>query len=554
MQTCTFDALNLSPWIMDAIRDLGFEEASPIQAQAIPLIMAGKDLIGQAQTGTGKTAAFVIPILEALDPANKAVQAVILCPTRELCIQVADECRKLMKYRDGLEVVPVYGGQEIERQLRVLKKGAQIVVGTPGRTMDHMRRGTLNLEAVKLVVLDEADEMLDMGFLEDMVTILSETPEARQTVMFSATMPGQIVNLTKKFQREAVTVNVANKKTTDPQIHQTYLEVSEKNKPEVLARLLDVNNIKLALVFCNTRHQVDTLVELLKMRGYFADALHGDMSQTQRDRVMNGFRTGTVEILVATDVAGRGIDVNNVEAVFNYDLPRDDDDYLHRIGRTARAGKTGLSFSFISGRQVYNLKRIEHAHNFVIHRQNVPTMDEIELSKFSAYTQRIQKTIADGHLSKYVTHIEQMLGDDLTTLDVAAALLKLILEKESESLNKHVDFSEPITDKPKGPAGNRSGKPYNRAKAASRSNNPYDRLISKSLEKTYNKENNIVKPKKRGISHEAPMPERKPFKKRGAAPEKPRDNYQQGSFAQKFGFKPGSTFTNVPKKPRASED
>ena len=443
MTKLRFEELNLSQEILNAVKDMGFEEASPIQAESIPLVIDGKDIIGQAQTGTGKTAAFAIPVIEKLDAANKDIQAVILCPTRELVIQVADEFRKLMKYKENLYVIPVYGGQEIERQLRALKKGAQVVIGTPGRTMDHIRRGSIKMSSVQTLVLDEADEMLDMGFREDIEFILKDTPSTRQTVMFSATMAKDIMDLTKQYQNSPVVINVTHKKVDSPKIQQVYFEVLEKNKPEVLARLIDIHNVKLALVFCNTKSMVDQLVETLKTRGYFADALHGDMNQNQRDRVMNGFRNGSIEILVATDVAGRGIDVNDVEAVFNYDLPRDDEDYIHRIGRTGRAGKKGIAFTFISGKQVYNLKRIERSNGVQIIRHSIPTIDEIEATKINSYAEKIGGVIANGHLSKYINHLDILMGEDYTSLDVAAALLKIIMEKESESFDKTVDFTMP---------------------------------------------------------------------------------------------------------------
>ncbi|HBG49117.1 MAG TPA: RNA helicase [Cyanobacteria bacterium UBA9971] len=446
MSKLRFEELNLSQEVLNAVKDMGFEEASPIQAEAIPLIMDGKDIIGQAQTGTGKTAAFAIPIIEKIDASSKELQAVILCPTRELVIQVSEEFRKLMKYRENLFVAPIYGGQPIERQLGTLRKGVQVVIGTPGRTMDHMRRGSIKMNAVKIIVLDEADEMLDMGFRDDMEVILKDTPETRQTVMFSATMAPDIIGLTKLYQKDSVIVNVTNKKLSAPKIQQIYFEVQDKNKPEVLSRLLDIHNIKLALVFCNTKSQVDSLVEILKTRGYFADALHGDMSQNYRDRVMNGFRNGTVEILVATDVAGRGIDVNDVEAVFNYDLPRDDEDYTHRIGRTARAGKTGTAFTFVTGKQIYNLKRIERANGVLIKRQSVPTIDEIETTRINTYAEKIGKIVETGHLSKFVNHIEQIMGDELTSIDVAAALLKITMDKENESFDRTVNFEEPVRE------------------------------------------------------------------------------------------------------------
>jgi ATP-dependent RNA helicase DeaD len=443
MTKLKFEELDLSSEIQSAINDMGFEEASPIQAEAIPLIIQGKDVIGQAQTGTGKTAAFAIPVIEKLDPENRDLQAIVLCPTRELVIQVSEEFRKLMKYKEHLYVVPVYGGQEIERQLRGLRKGAQVVIGTPGRTMDHMRRGSIKMDSVKTVVLDEADEMLDMGFRDDMEFILKDTSSERQTIMFSATMAKDITDLSKKFLKDPTIINVTHKKLNAPKIQQIYFEVLEKNKPEVLARLIDLHNIKLALVFCNTKSQVDQLVDILKTRGYFADALHGDMNQNQRDKVMNGFRNGTVEILVATDVAGRGIDVNNVEAVFNYDLPRDDEDYVHRIGRTARAGKSGIAFTFIVGKQIYNLKRIERANGTQIIRQPIPTMDELEATRINAYLTKVGEIIEAGHLSKYINQVEMLMGEEYTSIDVSAALLKLIMEKENEGFDHNANFEIP---------------------------------------------------------------------------------------------------------------
>lgn len=443
MTKLRFEELNLSPEMLDAVKDMGFEEASPIQSEAIPVILKDKDIIGQAQTGTGKTAAFGIPVAEKLDPEIQATQALILCPTRELVIQVAEEFRKIMKYKENLSVVPVYGGQQIDRQLRALKKNPQVVIGTPGRTMDHMRRGSIKMDSVRFVVLDEADEMLDMGFRDDIEVILKDTPENRQTIMFSATMAKDIIELTKKYLNDPVVIDVTNKKQSAPKIQQKYFEVQDKNKPELLARLIDMHNVKLALVFCNTKSQVDGLVEILKTRGYFADALHGDMNQNQRDKVMNGFRNGVVEILVATDVAGRGIDVNNVEAVFNYDLPRDDEDYIHRIGRTARAGNSGVAFTFVNGKQIYNLKRIERSNGIQIHRQDVPTMDEIETTKINSFAQKISEIVQAGHLGKYVNQVEYLMGEDYTSLDIAASLLKMALEKEKEGFDHTVDFEIP---------------------------------------------------------------------------------------------------------------
>ena len=303
METIRFEDLELDAKIMRAITDMGFEAASPIQGQAIPLELQGLDIIGQAQTGTGKTAAYSIPMLQKIDPDLKKVQAIVLCPTRELAVQVSEEIRKLAKYMSDIKVLPVYGGQEIVRQIKSLKAGVQIIVGTPGRVMDHMRRKTVKFDNINMVILDEADEMLDMGFREDMETILTETPEDRQTVMFSATMPKAIMDIARNFQKDARIIKVVRKELTVSNIEQFYYEVRPKNKTEVLCRLIDIYNPRLSVVFCNTKRQVDELISELKGRGYFADGIHGDMKQQQRDRVMDDFRSGKVDILIATDVA-----------------------------------------------------------------------------------------------------------------------------------------------------------------------------------------------------------------------------------------------------------
>ncbi|MBM9499909.1 DEAD/DEAH box helicase [Leptospira sp. 201903071] len=440
MKKLKFSELNLSTEIQNAIAEMGFEEASPIQSDAIPVILKGKDIIGHAQTGTGKTAAFAIPTIEMLEVNSKSLQALILCPTRELVIQVSEQFRKLMKYKGNFEVVPIYGGQEIDRQLRALRKNPQIVIATPGRMMDHMRRGSLRLDEIKIVVLDEADEMLDMGFRDDMEIILKDTPAERQTIMFSATMTDDILNMMKRFQKSPQIIDVTHQKLSAPKIEQIYFEIQESAKGEALARLIEHRNIKLALVFCNTKAQVDTLVELLKSRGYFAEGLHGDLNQKQRDKVMNGFRNGTIEILVATDVAGRGIDVNNVEAVFNYDLPRDGEDYVHRIGRTGRAGKKGIAFSFIVGKQIYNLKKIERANGVKIEPGKIPTLDDLEETKIHSYTAKIRGLVDAGHLSEYVNQVERLMGTEYTALDIAAALFKLTIHKESGTFDASVKF------------------------------------------------------------------------------------------------------------------
>ena len=441
MEEARFEDLGLCPEIMKAVKNMGFEEASPIQAKAIPAMMEGKDIIGQAQTGTGKTAAFGIPLLEKIDPKNKKLQAIVLCPTRELAIQVAEEIRNLAKYMHAIKVLPIYGGQEIVKQIRSLKSGTQLIIGTPGRVMDHMRRKTVKMENIHTVVLDEADEMLNMGFREDIETILEGVPEERQTVLFSATMPKPILDITKRFQKNAELIKVTKKELTVPNIEQFYYEVKPKNKEEVLSRLLDIYNPKLSVIFCNTKKQVDLLVNGLLGRGYFAAGLHGDMKQAQRDRVMEGFRKGKTEILVATDVVARGIDVEEVEAVFNYDLPQDDEYYVHRIGRTGRAGRVGRSFSFVTGKEVYKLKEIQRYCKTKIYAQKVPSLDDVANTKMDKLMETINRIIEEEDLTTYFQMIQAEVNDsDYTSMDIAAALLKLCSgTKEEDSADMFED-------------------------------------------------------------------------------------------------------------------
>ncbi len=435
METIRFDELQLDERILRAVTDMGFEAMSPIQAQAIPVQMEGRDVIGQAQTGTGKTAAFGIPLLQKIDRDSRKLQAIALCPTRELAIQVAEEIRRLAKYMHGIKVLPIYGGQDIGRQIRGLKDGVQIVIGTPGRVMDHMRRRTIKCDSVHTVVLDEADEMLNMGFLEDMETILGQLPEERQTVMFSATMPMAIQEIARKFQKNPVNVKVVKKELTVPKVTQYYYEVKPKTKVEVMCRLLDMYAPKLSVAFCNTKKQVDELVQELQGRGYFAEGLHGDLKQEQRDRVMNSFRNGTTEILVATDVAARGIDVDDVGAVFNYDIPQDDEYYVHRIGRTGRAGKEGIAFSFVVGKEVYKLRDIQRYCKTKIIPQAIPSLDDITSIKADKIMDQVKEILAGTDLTRMIHVVEQKLvEEDYTSLDVAAALLKLAMGEENEDI------------------------------------------------------------------------------------------------------------------------
>ena len=435
MDLLKFEELNLDEKILKAVKDMGFEEASPIQAKAIPVQMEGLDIIGQAQTGTGKTAAFGIPLLQKVNPKSKKLQAVALCPTRELAIQVANEIRNLSKYMHGIKVLPIYGGQDIVKQIRSLKDGTQIIIGTPGRVMDHMRRKTIKFDQVHTVIMDEADEMLNMGFLEDMETILSQLPEERQTIMFSATMPDAIAKIARNFQNNPVTVKVVKKELTVPKVTQYYYEVKPKTKVEVMCRLLDMYAPKLSIAFCNTKRQVDELVDELQGRGYFAEGIHGDLKQIQRDRVMNSFRNGRTEILVATDVAARGIDVDDVEAVFNYDIPQDDEYYVHRIGRTGRAGREGIAFSLVVGKEVYKMRDIQRYCKTKIIPQAIPSLNDITEIKAEKILDQAAQTVNDNDLSKILHILEKkLLEEDYTSLDLAAALVRMTMGEENQDI------------------------------------------------------------------------------------------------------------------------
>jgi ATP-dependent RNA helicase DeaD len=426
MKVLSFTDLGLSPEIQKAISDLGFEEPTPIQSLAIPLMRDGKDVIGQAHTGTGKTAAYGIPIIESVDIAAKRPQALVLCPTRELAIQVSEELRKLAKYRRGIVILPVYGGQPIERQLHALRAGVQVVIATPGRLLDHLERRSINLQGVQAVVLDEADEMLDMGFRDDIEAILRKVPEKRQTVLFSATMSQQILDLSKKYLKDPRTVRVMHDQLTVPKIDQYYFEVRESGKVDVLSRVIDLYDPRLTLVFCNTKRRVDELVNHLQARGYLAEGLHGDMNQSQRERVMGKFRAGGIDILVATDVAARGIDVEDVDVVINYDVPQDPEYYIHRIGRTARAGKSGRSFTFVTGKEMWKLRDIQKFAKIRIAQQAIPKPHEISVKKAELLTGRVRQIIEENRLEAATQKVQQMMGEEYTSLEVAAALLSLM--------------------------------------------------------------------------------------------------------------------------------
>lgn len=440
-----FDEMELMAPILRATKEMGFEEMTPIQTGAIPVVLEGKDIIGQAQTGTGKTAAFGIPMLQNINPKSRALQGLILCPTRELAIQVAEEIRKLAAFMSGIRVLPIYGGQDISKQIRSLKGGVQIVIGTPGRVMDHMRRHTLKVDTVKMIALDEADEMLNMGFREDIELILNELPKERQTLLFSATMPKPIMDIAKKYQKDATLIKVVKKELTVPKIEQYYYEVRPKNKLEVLTRLLDMYDPKLSLVFCNTKKQVDELVSALQLRGYFAEGLHGDLKQQQRDRVMASFRGGKTDILVATDVAARGIDVDDVEAVFNFDVPQDEEYYVHRIGRTGRAGRTGMAHTLVVGREIYKLKDIMRYCKTKIYVRPVPSINDVSVIKAEKILRQIDEIIAKTDLKQMMEIVETRVNEsEYTSLEVAAAFLKMMMGDAAAGTEE--DYEEEFGD------------------------------------------------------------------------------------------------------------
>lgn len=430
-----FEDLGLTEPTLKAIGELGYEEPTPIQARTINYMFEGADVIAQAQTGTGKTAAFALPIIEKLDRTTRTPQALVLTPTRELAMQVAEAFHSYGKYQ-RISILPVYGGQPIERQLRVLDRGVQIVVGTPGRLLDHIRRGTLKLDAVRTVVLDEADEMLDMGFIEDIEAILQETPPERQTALFSATMPDPIAKLAKRYMRDPQRITVQAEQMTVPQTRQVYYEVGGRDKFEILARILDFDTPTSAIIFCRTKSEVDSLGERLTARAYPAETLHGDLSQVQRDRVMGRFRSNQVEILVATDVAARGLDVEHVSHVINYDIPLDPEIYVHRIGRTGRAGRSGTAITLVTPRERRLLRIIERSTGAQIQRLRLPTISDVMARRRESFKETLRETIAQGGLEPFTIMAED-LGEEYSPTDLAAAAFKLLLgEPQNETEDK----------------------------------------------------------------------------------------------------------------------
>lgn len=415
-----FEDLKLSKETMESISEIGFEEPTPIQISAIPLIMNGHDIMGQAQTGTGKTAAFGIPIVEKCK-RGKNPFAIILEPTRELAVQVAQEINKIGKHKK-ISVLPVYGGSSLERQFKALKRGVDVVVGTPGRLIDHLHRKTLSLADVQIVVLDEADEMLDMGFLEDMETILKVTPSERQTLLFSATIPQPIMNIAKRYMKSPQKLRVNTKEVIIPKIKQIFYEVREGDKINALSRLLDVEDPQLAIVFCHTKRDVDDVSTELDQMGYNAGALHGDFTQAKRDEVMHKFKGGMLEILVATDVAARGLDIKDVTHVINYSIPQNPDSYVHRIGRTGRAGKSGIAITFVTPREYRHLHLIEKTAMTKIDRKKLPSQADVIKAREKIVFRDISQIIEDGSYAGYVRAVKELSATHPAE-DIAAAAL-----------------------------------------------------------------------------------------------------------------------------------
>lgn len=439
MTDTTFAELGLSQPLLDAVQGLGYEEPSQIQALAIPRILNGDDIVGLSETGSGKTAAFTLPALQLIDLEVFSPQVLILSPTRELCVQVCEEVRKLGSNLHNLRSTPVYGGAPIDRQIKGLR-GAQMVVGTPGRLMDHLRRGTLRTDDLKLVILDEADRMLDMGFREDMEEILSQIPGPRQTLFFSATMNRNVERLIARFGNNPSKVEVEKKTLTVDRIAQSYYEVRNRSKVEVLARILDMDAFRLAVVFCNTKRAVDEATEALLARGFTADRLHGDITQQMRERVINRFREGKVELLVATDVAARGLDIDDVDIVFNYDLPQDPEDYVHRIGRTGRAGRDGRAVSFVFGRDVYRLQNVERYTRSKIIREKVPSQEEVEGKRADVLFESVKLKLEEQSKgAPYMNHIDRLLEQGFTATDIAGTLFGMLREtvgREGEEIQE----------------------------------------------------------------------------------------------------------------------
>ncbi len=449
----SFQELGLIPELLEAINELGYEEPSKIQSSAIPQILEGNDIVGLSETGSGKTAAFALPALQKIDRHNRTPQVLILSPTRELCVQVCEEVRKLSSALPGVRSVPVYGGAPIDRQIRGLRD-AQMVVGTPGRLMDHLRRGTIRTHKISLIILDEADRMLDMGFREDMEEILSKCPDNRQTLFFSATMNKNVERLINNFGNDPVKVQVAKQNQTVSRIDQSYYEVRTRSKVEVVSRIIDTRPPRLAVVFCNTKRSVDECTEALLARGYAADRLHGDVTQQMRERTIARFRDKTIELLVATDVAARGLDIDEVDLVINYDIPQDPEDYVHRIGRTGRAGREGRAVSFVFGRDVYRLQNVERFIRQKIRREKIPSQEEVEGKRGDVLFEQIKEQLETKPLIQHQNYIDRLLEQGHTPTDIAATVFGLWRESIGRE-GEEIQEDRPGNDRPRRERGER---------------------------------------------------------------------------------------------------
>ncbi|NNE93596.1 MAG: DEAD/DEAH box helicase [Verrucomicrobiales bacterium] len=427
MQDCPpFSELGLPPDLTRGIEDLGFEAPSPIQVGAIPPALEGLDVVGLSETGSGKTAAFALPALAKIDPALDETQVLVLCPTRELAVQVCEETHRLGKFLDGLRTAPVYGGAPIHRQIQQLRRGAHVVVGTPGRLLDHLRRGSFDPSHIRMTILDEADRMLDMGFQDEMEELLAALPNERQTLFFSATMGKRVARLIENFGNNPQTVEIERKQLTVESIEQVSYEVRNRSKIEVISRLLDMEQPRLAIVFCNTKRAVDECTEALMARGYSADRLHGDITQHMRERVLRRFRDGTVDLLVATDVAARGLDVDEIDVVINYDLPQDPEDYVHRVGRTGRAGRAGRAISFVFGRDIHRLKTIERFTNQRIPRAKIPTQEDVEGKMSDQLFETLRERLEADEFDDYSAFFESLKSSGHTETDIANVAFTLL--------------------------------------------------------------------------------------------------------------------------------
>lgn len=440
-----FEAFNISQEVKQALKEMGFEEASPIQEKAIPVILKGEDCLGQAQTGTGKTAAFGIPIIEKIEKKS-FVQALVLTPTRELAIQVAAECQKIAKFKQQ-RIVPIYGGQSIEHQIRALKQGVQIVIGTPGRILDHLKRKTLRVDRIHTLVLDEADEMLNMGFIDDIKKIMKWVNKDRQTLLFSATMPREIRQLALHYMKSPKIISLSPKKVTAPSVHQMYFKTMEANKLDTLCRILDSTDVELGIIFCRTKKGVAELAESLQARGYLTDGLHGDLTQTQRDQVMQKFRDASIEFLIATDVAARGIDVEHVTHVINYDIPHDPESYVHRIGRTGRAGRTGEALTLVTPAEMRHLRSIENEIKMNLKSCDIPTMEEVAQKRYDIWKSQITELVEDKHQSDFLDPLVQDLLANHKAEDIVNSLLRLAFLNETVGTEELYEFGDTGAEK-----------------------------------------------------------------------------------------------------------